>query len=346
MNAVVRILLLSAILMVVAPLAHAQKKNCGRDFAHGLAQAHEAGADVEQGLFEANLQYLLCQGERETTARMHAHLQTDLMRAGRAFLDGTISVGAYNALRADREAKAKRLRGDRRYIAALDSADEDNDRVPDRLDRCTDTPPRTATNSRGCSLQCREGQAPTGGERPSCVAAEPTRVERRDLERLLATRLPFNLDCANTGATPSTRPQRWGRHIRTQGGVENAGFYVSALQVPPPAAGCEVFYEFEFYVRGPNMATLPGENAIHVLFSQKEDNLQDPRMARFTVFFAKNGPNTPFTELPLSPGRKALTDSLGHYTTVQWRVRTITAGQAKSAWSEFVETQPGQGVVE
>jgi len=252
-------------------------------------------------------------------------IQGDLGEAARGFTSGRFSGQQYLAVTADRTGKARRFRDDPAWQSAAGKGDRDGDRVPDRLDRCPDTPRLTPTDEHGCPRQTPPDCDP---HEPRCQSPGDDR-RSRDLEEVVS--LLFDPGCDGSPVPQTPQPLEWGRDTR---GTPGTGFNLAVTRVDNQKPGCTLYYEMQFRIE--LSSPTPETRYVNVLFKEAEDLLRgDPRRAMFAIPM----------NMPLPPQRESLRDGLDHFPKVQWRVRAVNGAERISSWSSLRTQEPSSSGV-
>jgi hypothetical protein len=248
------------------------------------------------------------------TAAFIGTVHADLARFGHDFLLGKLDGLAYRQARLDRLRKLRDWRDDVAWHQELTEGDADGDLVPDRQDRCAETPDGTPTDDTGCPEPVKI--RPPGGSEA---------LFRRQLK---AAKTLHNESCKDAPEPASPLPLAWGRSL------SGPGFKLVVAQVGGMPPGCELLYEIHFHFIEPTSAQVPSSKDVSVVFREGEDVNGDPTTA---VFSLPAG-------VPLSPGRTAAFEAFFlHYQKVTWRVRAANGSARMSRWSPMVTQGPASG---
>lgn len=295
-----------------------------------------------------------CSGMSEQDARAVGRMRAELGEAASAFLEGTLPPQKYWDFVRDRTAKFDRWIHEPRYRRALKKGDRDRDFVPDSLDRCGGTSKGSATDERGCAIDCdailQQGHA-DAALLEACRKARATSQDNERFRALLEVPIPVDLNCEGGGLPDASQPLSWR-------GDDNQTFMVGrstyqldsrvfrVLRVDPGAAKCTMLYELEFRTESTMDAT-PVQYT-RVLYTQKEDiTPDDARVATFrlpfleVIFTPVELPGQPdriassarFIELP--GNRDLLQKRLLTSTNFSWRVKASNGNGVSRGWSEF-----------
>lgn len=319
-----------------------------------LAELRQSGASELTLRSVLEIGAARCSGMSEQDARAVGRIRAELGEAASAFLEGTLSPQKYWDFVRDRTAKFDRWMHEPRYRHALKRGDRDRDFVPDLLDRCARTTKGSATDERGCAIDCdsilRQGHAnPTLLE--SCRRARETSHDNERVRALLEVPIPVDLNCEGSGRPEASQPLSWRGDDNQTFMVGRSTYQIDSrvfrvLRVDPAAAKCTMLYEFEFRTESTMDAT-PVQYT-RVLYTHKEDiTPNDPRVATFRLPFLE----VIFTpvELPGQPDRIAssgrlielpgnrnlLQKRLLTSTTFSWRVKASNGNGQSLGWSEF-----------
>lgn len=303
--------------------------------------------------FETERDALMCMGIDESRATFIAHANVDVRQAHAESAD-LVSTHAH-LLSLDRQAKVAAFTGDAGYRIDYAAGDDDGDLVPNRRDRCPDTPARMPTDSEGCGYDCDDlGKGPSRLVTPAQCLAVLGPPGQLQIGRVLALEVPVNLGCVETPAPATSAPLGWSAVI-LESGVLQPGTYIERLyeihglrffvvRTEVTGAKCELFYEFDAYTNVGGVTQGTG-----FMFSTNDDISADhPDIATFQIATRRierdNVVQTPpwphsvsaaTAELPLSPGRAKARDLFTENAEVFWRVRAIDGMGKTGGWSEY-----------
>jgi hypothetical protein len=254
----------------------------------------------------------------------------------------------------DRNIKREKFLTDARFRAAYARGDQDEDLIPDSLDRCAGTTPGSTTDEEGCEYDCASGNI----ARTRLVTMDDCRrfmgsgPSTEDRERIAQTLVPVNLNCAESPVPSTSTVLGWAPVIteKTVQGLtttERRAIKLFAVRSDNTIPGCELFYEFDL-----RFATPAGVSSASLLFAGSEDrSAPNPDIATFllptAVIVSQAAPPGPFSAsasysaIPLPPGRANARDQFVKTTTLMWRVRTINGLGATGGWSSFRSQNPG-----
>lgn len=278
---------------------------CQQDaVARGVAVKAAGGTDAAARK-ALEIAFALCEDPARTPANAAflGAFNADFAHLGSMFAAGALSLAEYRLVSTDRSRKYQAMLASPTAQATLAAGDADGDLVPDRSDRCPGTVYGVATDDSGCPTS----PAPKGDA--SLVRA------------LSGTKVLYNPSCKDAPPPLMPVPMEWGRGQQTKLGTVGYNLWVSRSGGEPP--GCEIFYEFDLRFTNPSVAGSPPVFYAHMVMREGEDLLTSTTSATFGLPL---GPS-------LSPGRNAVRDAMGNYSTVGWKVRAVNGSQVASPWS-------------
>ena len=261
--------------------------------------------------------FALCEdpGRSPENAAFLGAFNSDYAHLGLMFVMGQLSPSEYRALQADRRRKYEAMVPSRAAQQTLAAGDADGDLVADRIDHCPNTPYGMETDDNGCP----EGHAPQGD--PAITRA------------LAGTTVLYNPSCKDAPPPIMPVPLQWGRGQQTIHATQGYNLLMTRSGGQPP--GCEIFYELELRFTNPGLAGAPPVLYTHMVMREAEDLLGATGTATFGL---------PVNQ-PLSPGRTAVRDAMGVYSTVSWKVRAVNGSQVASPWSAVRTAGPASSGV-
>lgn len=292
-------------------------ETCQQDaVARGVAVKSQGGSDA-QARKALETAFALCEDPSRTpeNAAFIGTINADYARLGVMFATGKLSPAEYQVAQGDRRRKYEAAVTSRYAQQALASGDADGDLVADRNDRCPGTPYGVGTDDVGCpNTPTPRGDSAISGA-------------------LAGTTVMYNPSCKDAAPPITPVPLQWGRGSQTKLGTDGYNLLVTRSGGQPP--GCQLFYEFELRFTNPGLAGAPPVLYTHMVMREDEELLG----AAGTATFGLPG------NQPLSPGRTAVRDAMGLYSTVSWKVRAVNGSQVASPWSTVRTAGPASSGV-
>ena len=291
-------------------------------------------------------------------ARFNLQLEQDLRSGGNRMLaDPAREAQAHAALLADRRTELAAWSADQKYRDAYAEGDADRDLVPDRYDRCPNTPALATTDRDGCEYDCQR----LADSRSKLVTPEECRrlalPAAEHARPMLDAMIPVNLACDGAATPSASSPLGWSPPFLLESGArpsDSPGRYeiwaikLFASRAENSVPDCEMFYEFDVHLETNN-----GWRSARMLFSSHEEfNPADARIASFILPMARAdfGPLVPGQPTwssvsfpPISPGRdKARKSVFQGAHRVTWRVRAVNGMGDTQGWSGYMRHSPGR----
>lgn len=239
-----------------------------------------------------------------------AHANADYSASAAQLASGAFTPAQYLALSRDRTRKLRVAEEDHRRATVLcSSQDSDGDWVPDREDRCPNTPDLIATDDRGCPLTDLP-PAPT----PEAVGKVLSRINIAVSPRCKGAPLPNRIP--------------GGAYFRPAN--KELGTYIFSTAVTNQPPGCPLWYQFDL-----EEWTVAGTAARYsVVFADREAktdllDLGKPVSPGVVQFNAK--PTDPLVN------RQQLATAGGR-TNLRLRVRAMNGNGVRGPWSDWIVT--------
>ena len=218
------------------------------------------------------------------------------------FLSEKLNAAEYIALSRSHGRKVRAALKDPIWTKACLDGDEDEDLIPDRLDRCPRTPDLTVTDSVGCPTRDPLPEAPDG------------RAVRNILDH---TGFIFGHNCEKAPRPTVPEPIKLGYN-----NVDRSDLALAVERVSNQPPGCEIFFEVQIRMIDPVNPNVAPIDYAFMVFADNENT--DPNNTARHVFRI-SGNDT--------GQRLGMYDDWRYYNKAVWRVRAMNGSGLTSAWS-------------